>query len=66
MKNDNEFKRIISNKNKTQSLEESFHCYFIQQKFDYFINGLTAVKHSIQDKNVKEMWQMWNRLIPID
>jgi hypothetical protein len=30
MKNDNEFKRIISNKNKTQSLEESFHCYFIR------------------------------------
>jgi hypothetical protein len=63
MINDNQFKQIITNKNKTQSLEECFHRFFIQQKFDYFFKCLTAVKQSIHDKNLKEMWRMWYQLL---
>ncbi len=63
MKNDNEFKQIITNKNKMQSLEKCFHSFFIQQKCDFFFKCLTVIKQSIHDKYVKEMWQMWDRLL---
>jgi hypothetical protein len=62
LKDEIELQNIIRNKIKKQSLEECFHRYFIQQKFDFFFEGLTAAKQSTQDKNVDELWQMWNRI----
>ncbi len=64
LRDDKEFQRIISDKIKTQSLEECFHRFFIQQKINFFFKSLTAAKHNIdtEDKNVNELWEMLNPL----
>ncbi len=46
LKDDKEFKKIIISRTKTNSLEECFHYFFIQQKHDFFVKSkfLVSIK----------------------
>ncbi len=60
---DKKFKEIISRRVGTDSMDQCFHHFFIEQKINFMFKCLTSVKNTINDNHINELWQKWYQLM---